>query len=221
MALNKDYEEKIDRLWNSYFFPGTTVLKNKLGIVDSDELKEKEAEISFEKLVELYEKPIKGNFDKEHLKAIHRYIFGDLYEWAGEYRYVNMQKETMFTQTIYIDEFLTGELELMNQEIKSIFDKQRLAVFLATYYTQLMAIHPFREGNGRSCREFLREFVEEKTKNFSSGPLELDWTKFDGTVFLENVSFSLVFRSAIEMEFMKSLIPSDQLNQDMPSNNLP
>ena len=70
--------------WNSYFYPGTQVLKNKLNITNGDELKEKEAQISFEKLVELYENPIIGKFDSNHLRDIHRFIFEDLYDWAGE-----------------------------------------------------------------------------------------------------------------------------------------
>ncbi len=207
--LSTEYEEKLDRLWNSYFYPGTTTLKNKLGIYDYEELKEKEAEVSFEKLVELYMEPIKGKFDKEHLKAIHKYIFGDIYDWAGEYRYVEMRKETGFTECHLIDEYLTGELEMMNEEIKSVTNEYSLASFLATYYAQLMAIHPFREGNGRSSREFLREFVAEKSKNFPCGPLELDWSKFDGEVMLNNIQFSLFFRGAIEHEFQKALVPAD------------
>lgn len=214
MPISKELEDKLNKLWDSYFISGTNTLKNKLGITDKDELKMREAEITFEKLVDLYEKPIKGSFDKEHWKAIHKYLFEDIYDWAGEYRYVNMRKETDFTEFHNIDFYLTGELDLMNKEFKNVTSIQSMATFLATYYVNLMAIHPFREGNGRSCREFLREFVAEKTKNLSFGPLELDWTKFDGEVVLESVQFSLVFRSAIENEFIKALqvIPKKTIN---------
>jgi fido (protein-threonine AMPylation protein) len=70
-----------------------------------------------------------------------------------------------------------------------------------------MAIHPFREGNGRSCREFLREFILEKTKSLPIGQHEIDCTRFDGDVVLENIKFSMFFRSQIEMEFLKALVP--------------
>ena len=53
----------VEQQWQSYFYPNTNTLKNKLNIIDYNELKEKEAEISFEKLVELYENPIVGTFD--------------------------------------------------------------------------------------------------------------------------------------------------------------
>lgn len=213
MPNKNELEEKIDRLWKSYFYPETTTLKNKYNITDPDELRQKEAEVSFEKLVELYENPLEGNFDAEHLKRIHKYIFEDLYTWAGEYRYVDMQKETGFTTYSSIDSHLKTELNLMNEEIKTISNEYALASFLATYYAQLMAIHPFREGNGRSCREFLREFIVEKTKNLPTGPYELDWSRFDGDVMLENIQFSLVFRGAIEMEFQKALVQVNPENQ--------
>lgn len=207
------YEDEADIRWNSYFYPNTDVLKNKLNITDHDELKETEAEISFEKLVELYEEPIKGEFDAEHLKAIHRYIFGDIYEWAGEYRYVNMQKATGFTNHVEIERYLNGELALMNEEFQTVTDIYSLASFLATYYAQLMIIHPFREGNGRAGREFLREFVAEKTKNLPWGSYELDWTKFDGEALMDDIQFAMVFRGVMEREFSKALIRVDVDNQ--------
>ncbi len=213
MPNSKEYEEKIDRLWRSYFYPETITLKNKLNIIDYDELKQKEAEISFEKLVELYESPIRGNFDAQHLRDIHKYIFGDLYEWAGEYRYVDMQKETGFTTYSNIESYLINELEMMNTEIKDVSSTYGLASFLSIYYAQLMAIHPFREGNGRASREFLREFVAEKSKNLPCGALELDWSKFDGEIMLNNIQFSLVFRGAIEHEFQKALVQVTPENQ--------
>lgn len=213
MALDPELEKYLTKQWESYFYPGTQTLINKFGITDPDELKVKEAEISFEKLVELYENPIVGEFNAEHLRNIHKYIFGDLYEWAGEYRYVDMRKQTGFTNWENISKYLDGELELMHNELKNISSIRELAIFLSTYYIQLMAIHPFREGNGRSSREFLRELVEEKTKDMPFGPLELDWTKFNGDTVLENIQFALVFRSAIDNEFLNALTPVEPENK--------
>lgn len=208
MALTDERKQELEDLWDSYFYPGTQTLINKMGITDYNELKEKEAEVSFEKLVELYETPIEGKFDADHLRKIHKYIFQDLYDWAGEYRYVDMQKQTGFTEVRNIPKYLDGELRLMHEELKRVGTVHDLAVFLSTYYVQLMAIHPFREGNGRSCREFLRELVEVKSKDMACGPMELDWTKFDGEVVLENIQLALVFRSAIDNEFLKALVPA-------------
>lgn len=206
-------ESEEDMLWASYFYPNTDVLKNKFNIMDHDELKEREAEASFERLVELYENPITGGFDANHLKAIHRYIFQDVYDWAGEYRIVNMQKATGFTNCKDIDMYLKAELALMNEEFSAVENEYALASFLATYYAQLLIIHPFREGNGRSSREFLRQFVLEKTRNKSWGSFELDWSKFDGESLLDDIQFSLVFRGVMEREFHKALVRVDMDNQ--------
>ena len=122
METKGEFSEEYLRLWEEYLYPGTNTLKNKLGITDYEELKEKEAEISFEKLVDLYEHPIKGPFDKKHLRDIHRYIFSDLYDWAGEYRTVYMSKNhSYFAAVEMIDEYLEEDLKMMNEEIKKVF----------------------------------------------------------------------------------------------------
>lgn len=205
MSKTNEKIEEINRLWNSYFIPGTETLANKLNIVDKEELKQREAEITFEKLVELYENPILGDFDAQHLKDIHKYLFEDIYQWAGEYRYVNIRKETDFLEYDKIEHYLSEEIRLMHEELKDVDSKNGMAEFLASYYVHLIAIHPFREGNGRSCREFLRQLVAAKSKELPCGPLELDWTEFNGETFMENLQFSFVFRSAIESEFYKTL----------------
>lgn len=205
MENNNDAE----KLWESYFYPNSDVLINKLGITDYNELTEKEAEITFEKLVELYDKPILGNFDAKHLRNIHKYLFDELYDWAGDYRYINMQKQTGFTDHNNISEYLDNEFQLMHEELTKITTIGEFAAFIATYYAQLLIIHPFREGNGRSSREFIRELVAEKSKQFSFGPLELDWTKFDSSIMNEDIQFALTFRGVIEHEFLKALVHVD------------
>ena len=88
--------------WEDYFIDGTDVLKNKLGITEKEELKEKETEITLRKLVELYERPIEGNFDKEHYCNLHKYLFGDIYDFAGCYRTVIWLKEILIFQELKI-----------------------------------------------------------------------------------------------------------------------
>lgn len=201
-----------DERWNSYFYEGTNTLINKFGILDSEEEKQKEEEESFERLVELYINPIKGNFDKEHLKKIHKHIFGTMYDWAGEYRYVNTTKynevyniHSYFTDYERIDEALTYELDRMEKDIKQINSLEIMIYFLAEYYVVLLDIHPFREGNGRTMREFLREYVEEKTKDMSCGAMELDWSKMDENRINECIELAKAFRGNIELEFRKGL----------------
>ena len=73
---------------NVYCYTNTNVLINKLNITDSELLFMAEEKYTLLRLHELQKKPIKGSFDFEHLKAIHKYIFQDLYEWAGQVRKV-------------------------------------------------------------------------------------------------------------------------------------
>ena len=79
--------------WNNYLISGTNVLKNKLGITNEEELKVKEKAIVKRKLAYLYLQPMKGNFDIEHLQKIHKFIFNDIYAFAGELRNCSLQKD--------------------------------------------------------------------------------------------------------------------------------
>ena len=72
--------------WESYFIPGTKVLKNRLGLDDAEELRILEERLVFLRITELDSEPVKGDFDYAHFKAIHRHLFQDVYEWAGEER---------------------------------------------------------------------------------------------------------------------------------------
>ena len=193
--------------WEDYFIDGTDVLKNKLGITEKEELKEKEAEITLRKLVELYERPIEGNFDKEHYCNLHKYLFGDIYDFAGCYRTVYMSKgNSYFSGVDDIDWKLDYVLKEMNQNITNVNSKYEYAVFLAGYYTDLIAIHPFREGNGRTTREFLREFVNAKNQKF-----ELDWSRVDNEKMLSGIRNSHISKSELEMEFYKALVDREQV----------
>lgn len=208
--MDADTMRKIDEAWNAYFYPGTNVLKNKLGITDYDELHRKEAEITFEKLVELQENPIKGTFNKEHLFAIHKYLFDDLYEWAGQVRTVDMQKKEMFLNYNRINDFLDEELRMMNEEVNNVISANSLAYFLTRYFSELLFIHPFREGNGRSIREFLSQFVLEKTPSLPCGPMEIDWSLMDSEGMLENIDMIRVFPGFYEIQFMKGLVKCEE-----------
>ena len=199
-------EEENEKRWNDYFIPGTNVLKNKLGIVDKEELQKKETEITFYKLLQLQVEPIQMNFDIEHLKAIHFYLFCDIYPFAGEYRTVYMEKNhSYFAAVDDIDFKLKSIFEIMNQEIKKVYSKYDFACFLAEFYVMLLNVHPFREGNGRTIREFIREYANEKSKSLLFGEVNFSWANVDKDAINSVVDKSLAFRSIIELEFLKAL----------------
>lgn len=77
---------------NKYCYPNSEVLINKLNITNQKELQQAEMKITAIRLQELQKNPIKGRYDFAHLKAIHHYIFQDLYEWAGKERTVEIGK---------------------------------------------------------------------------------------------------------------------------------
>ena len=79
-----------------YCYPGTNVLKNKLNIREQETLYIYERKLTMLRLRELIKKPISGEFNLEHLQAIHWYIFQDIYDWAGEIRKVEIAKQNMF-----------------------------------------------------------------------------------------------------------------------------
>jgi len=199
-------KEEIDREWNEYFISGTDVLKNKLNINNSDELRKKEVEITLEKLLELYDNPIEGNFDKNHLKTIHKYLFEDIYPFAGEYRTVYMGKgNSYFSSVDDIDMRLDYTFDLMEKEFKSVTSRDMFASFLTTYYIELLYIHPFREGNGRSIREFIREYANEKSKELMFGQVDFRWDNVDKDEIHKYIDMSVAFRSNIELEFLKAM----------------
>lgn len=86
-----------------YCYPGTDILINNLNIHDDSILQEAERELTSRRLVQLADHPINGKFDFSHLKRIHRFIFQDVYAWAGQERTVDIAKTNMFCNVKFID----------------------------------------------------------------------------------------------------------------------
>lgn len=143
-----------------YCYPNSEVLINKLGIKDLDKLHTVERKLTLVRLMELLEKPINGNFDLKHLQAIHKYIFQDIYDWAGKIRVVDIAKGNMFCNVRFIeDQAEQIFLKLQQEKYLVGLDEETFAKRLAYYFSEINALHPFREGNGRSQREFVRSLA--------------------------------------------------------------
>ena len=144
-----------------YCYENSNVLINKLDIKDPVILSNYEKQIVAIKLLALHKKGITGNFDVNHFVNIHKFLFEDIYPFAGQFRAENIAK----------DNFKFAEFEFIDQEINKLFsnlkndsylqdlDKSNLAKKLAYYWSELNVLHPFREGNGRTTREFLRQLA--------------------------------------------------------------
>lgn len=146
-----------------YTYPGTNILRNKFGIRDREALKELEYQLGDHRVAELRDKPITGKFDLDHLKAIHAHIFQDTYEWAGQLRSVNISKGgTRFCQASFIEgQARTLAVSLTKERNLHGLEKPQFVERLAHYYAEWNAVHPFREGNGRSTREFIGQLARE------------------------------------------------------------
>lgn len=110
-----------------YCYPNSDVLINKLNIHDSDKLPEVERKLTMLRLMDLLEKPVTGKFDFEHLRNIHKYIFQDIYSWAGKIRTVDIAKSNMFCKVQFI-EMQASELfrKLQNDDYLKRLSKEKL-----------------------------------------------------------------------------------------------
>ena len=141
-----------------YCYKDSNVLRNHFGLRDYKQLRMIESEISAARQSEMLEHPVPGRFTTTHLCNIHRKLFGDVYPFAGHLRYEDIAKgETRFLANHQIKEKLHHLLdELRNEQFLDGSDKDALVQRSAYYMAELNYIHPFREGNGRAIREFMR-----------------------------------------------------------------
>ncbi|EAJ6215868.1 cell filamentation protein Fic [Campylobacter coli] len=146
---------------------------NKIGAKSLDELFRKERMITNKKALELGKNPIKGNFDYQHLKDIHKALFEDVYTWAGQDRMQMGLKEKFakYAPNGAIINFVPGkELDkyskiifdelAKNNYLKNSKDLNHFAKNLSKFMGEINALHPFREGNGRTQRIFLNELAK-------------------------------------------------------------
>lgn len=88
-----------------YCYKGTDILINLLNIMIDEDLYNAERELVSLRIYELNKKPLKGNFDFDYLKSIHKYLFQDIYRWVGDIRNCNIAKQDLFCLTEHIESF--------------------------------------------------------------------------------------------------------------------
>jgi cell filamentation protein len=156
-----------------YCYAGTTILKNKLDIKDAVELAKFEAEISSQRAQE----PIPdGNLDYAHYRALHRHLFQDVYDWAGEPRKIRIGKGgNWFCFPENIDAEMTKLFSSFAEQSNfSGLSRTEFAKKSAHFLAELNAIHPFREGNGRTQLSFLGIVAEQADHPLDFEKLEPD-----------------------------------------------
>jgi cell filamentation protein len=145
-----------------YSDPVTGVLYNKLGLATAAGLEAAEREITHAALILLDESPVSPSYDLPHLQEIHKRIFGDIYEWAGQIRTVAIAKGAMFCLPQYIDSsaaVIFGELH--DEDCLRGLRRDAFVGRLAHYLGEVNALHPFREGNGRAQRAFFGQLARD------------------------------------------------------------
>lgn len=143
-------------------------LKNKLNIKTEEELKQAEADIGFLKLMTVDCVDI-SFFDSKLVRNIHRHIFEDIFDWAGEYRKVPLVKEELVLPGLSIQysepKNISSELEQKLQELNSIawqnLDTSEISTLFARKIALIWRIHPFRDGNTRTILSFSYLYAKE------------------------------------------------------------
>lgn len=174
------------------------MLENKLGITNAVELAETEEKISKRKALELFEKGILDELEAgkfSSLQAIHRYLFDEIYDFAGQLRTVNISKGNFrFAPITYLKEALE-QIDAMPQ---SSFDE------IVEKYVEMNVAHPFREGNGRSTRIWLDCIFKRELG------MAVDWSKINKEDYLLAMERSPVKDTEIKCLLKEAL--TDKIN---------
>ena len=173
-------------------------LENKLNITDSAELARMEEKISKKKAVELFENGYLDTYEAgsfQMLVAIHRYLFDEIYDFAGKIRNVNIAKGNFrFAPVMY----LQAAIENVEKMPQSTFDE------IIEKYVEMNIAHPFREGNGRSTRIWLDQILKKELGKV------IDWSLVDKDDYLMAMERSPV--KDVEIKVLLKAALTDQVN---------
>ena len=174
------------------------MLENKLGITDSAELARIEEKISKQKAVEMFENGYLESLEAgtyESLAMIHKYLFDEIYDFAGEIRKVNISKVNFrFAPLMYLD----AALQSIDKMPQSTFDE------IVEKYVEMNVAHPFREGNGRSTRIWLDLMLKKEIGYV------VDWSKVNKEDYLLAMERSPI--KDIEIKFLLKNSLTDNVN---------
>ena len=173
-------------------------LENKFGIKNSAELAREEERISKKKAVELFENGMLENLEAgkfQTLCEIHKYLFDDIYDFAGKIRTVNISKGNFrFAPLMYLE----AAIENVDKMPQNTFDE------IVEKYVEMNIVHPFREGNGRSMRIWLDMMLKKQIGQV------VDWSKIEKEDYLMAMERSPI--KDIEIKYILKAALTDQIN---------
>ncbi|ACS52148.1 cell filamentation protein Fic (plasmid) [Bartonella grahamii as4aup] len=160
---------KYENTNDPYTDPKTGVMYNRLGIKDKATLRSMESAFAYIRSYELDSTPIRGKFDLNHMKDIHKKLFGDVYEWAGEIRSIDITKGgCLFAYHHQIESYAPKiTQQLAKEQYLRGLDADEFSQRAGYYMGEINALHPFREGNGRTQREFIGQLACEAGYNIN------------------------------------------------------
>jgi cell filamentation protein len=165
-----------------YLDPAIGVLRNRLGITDVDELAQVEAALTASRLVDLERHRLPGRYDLAHLQAFHRYILGDVYDWAGELRVVSIAKGGVFCLPQHLQSYAADVFDrLAAADRLRGLPRDGFVTRLAEFLADVNALHPFREGNGRTPRASFSQLAHDAGHH-------IDWVRMNPD---ENIAASV------------------------------
>ena len=159
---------------DTYCYLGTDVLRNKAEITNAEDLEAYEGELSTLRSIEILENPIAGQFDLAHLQRIHLALFQDVYDWAGKIRTVDISRgNSRFANVRFIESAANDIFNKLAREnwLKGL-DADALSKRLAHHLSEINALHPFREGNGRVQRIFISQLGQSAGYQLDYSDLE-------------------------------------------------
>ena len=171
---------------DDYLDAKTGVMKNKLGFDNQADLEAFEGGLVAVRTSQLAEIPLENRdktFDLPHMQRIHKHLFGDIYEWAGDLRTIDISKgTTRFANWTFIErEAEKLSIQLASENFLQGLDRKEFAERAGYYLGEWNVLHPFREGNGRTLREFIGQLA------YQAGYF-INWT--DDKSFNQGVSWS-------------------------------
>ena len=150
MRADGEYAYQYDAEADGYCYHNSNVLINKFDIREQEALTVAERQITALKIAEIERHPHKGSFDLKHIRAIHYFIFSDIYDWAGKIRKGDflIKDASMFCRAMYIENYANEIYSKLKQDnFLRGFCKPEFVIKLAYYMGEINALHPFREGN--------------------------------------------------------------------------
>ena len=160
-------------------YPGASVLVNKFDIQDEAKLNEVESVLASVRNAEWLSTPRADSFDFDHYKAIHYFLFSDLYDWAGQVRTVNISKKgTRFCPAVEIEEQAALAFQrLKDHDYFKGLPYDEFVEEIVDFYCTTNTLHPFREGNGRTQRAFLTQLVRH-------AGYDINWAEVDADLLM-------------------------------------